>query len=35
VPFAARPVWDVTPDGTIITGDGASYELGRWRIRAT
>jgi hypothetical protein len=27
VPFAARPVWDVTPDGTMITGDGASYEL--------
>jgi hypothetical protein len=27
VPFAPRPVWDVTPDGTMITGDGASYEL--------
>jgi hypothetical protein len=27
VPFAARPVWDVTPDGTMITGDGVSYDL--------
>jgi hypothetical protein len=27
VPFAPLPVWDVTPDGTMIAGDGGSYEL--------
>jgi hypothetical protein len=27
VPFAALPVWDVTGDGTTISGDGRSYEL--------
>ena len=27
VPFAALPVWDVTPVGTVISGDGRFYEL--------
>jgi sugar lactone lactonase YvrE len=27
VPFAAIPVWDVTPEGTVISGDGRSYTL--------
>lgn len=27
VPFAAVPVWDVTPEGTVISGDGLSYTL--------
>lgn len=27
VPFAALPVWDVTPEGTVISGSGAEYHL--------
>ena len=27
VPFAAIPVWEVTPAGTVISGDGRSYLL--------
>src|SRR5690606_1021031 len=27
VPFAPLPVWDVTPEGTVISGDGTSYVL--------
>lgn len=27
VPFAPLPVWDVTPEGTVISGDATSYEL--------
>lgn len=27
VPFAPLPVWDVTPAGTVISGDGRSYDL--------
>jgi len=27
VPFAPLPVWDVTPAGTVISGDAMSYEL--------
>src|SRR5690554_6309025 len=27
VPFAPLPVWDVTPEGTVISGDAMSYEL--------
>lgn len=27
IPFAPLPVWDVTPAGTVISGDATSYEL--------
>lgn len=27
VPFAPLPVWDVLPDGRLVSGDGASYHL--------
>lgn len=27
VPFAPMAVWDVTPEGTVISGDGTSYAL--------
>jgi hypothetical protein len=27
VPFAPRPRWDITPRGTIVSGDGSSYEI--------
>lgn len=26
-PFAARPSWDVTPEGNLLLADGASYEI--------
>ena len=32
VPFAAVPVWDVTSAGTIISGDGLSYDLAETSI---
>jgi hypothetical protein len=27
VPFAPRPRWDITPRGTIVSGDGSRYEI--------